>query len=359
MKKEFIKGNEAIVKAALLAGCTHYYGYPITPSSEIPHACAEIFPMAGATFIQAESEVSAINMVYGAACAGKRVMTASSSPGISLKQEGVSYLAGSELPAVIVNVVRAGPGLGNIWPEQGDYNQVVKGGGHGNYRVPVLAPSNPQEMCDLTMLAFELADKYLTPVYILTDAYVGQVMEPVHFPKKVADVKRHDWAIYGDKESKDNLISSIRMSTKVLETKNKELQEKYAIIESKEVRFTEYQVDDADIVLVAYGIAARIVHSAIEELRDLGIKVGLLKPLTLMPFPTARIDELCKSTKVFGVIELSNGQMVDDVKLAVNGQIPVEFYGRMGGVVPEQQELVSVVERIAAQYEVEVMDMAS
>lgn len=344
MKREFIKGNDAVAKAALLAGCTQYYGYPITPSSEIVHSCAKFFPQAGATFLQAESEVAAINMCYGAAAAGRRVMTASSSPGISLKQEGVSYIAAAELPCVIVNIQRAGPGLGNIWPEQADYFQAVKGGGHGNYKTITLAPSSPQEMCDHTILAFELADKYRTPVYILSDAYIGQVMEPVTFPSEVKKVPHKDWAIYADKASSNNLVTSIRMNTVEMEKLNLLLQKKYADIEDKEVRYNEYLIDDADVVIVAYGVTARIARSVVEDLRNRGIKAGLLRPITLFPFPTKRIKELANKVKLFSVLELSNGQMVEDVRLAVNGKKPVEFYGRMGGAIPEQQELTEQVE---------------
>ena len=344
MPKEFIKGNEAISKAAVLAGCTQYFGYPITPSSEIIHACAQIFPKIGASFVQAASEVAAINMVYGAASAGKRVMTASSSPGISLKQEGVSYIASAELPCVIIDVQRAGPGLGNIWPEQGDYHQVTKGGGHGNYKTPVLAPNSPQEMCDFTILAFELADKYRTPVYILTDAYSGQVMEPVEFPREVKINKRKDWAIYGDKDSHNNLITSIMMDTKTMEELNIKLQKKYAVIEKNEVIYDDYLTDDADMVLVAYGITSRIARSACDELRAKGYKVGLHRPITLYPFPKDRLREIANKTKVMTVLELSKGQMIDDVRLSIKDSIPVEFYGRMGGAVPTLDEVVNKVE---------------
>ncbi|MBL6990371.1 MAG: 3-methyl-2-oxobutanoate dehydrogenase subunit VorB [Bacteriovoracaceae bacterium] len=343
MKREFIKGNDAIAKAALLAGCTQYYGYPITPSSEIIHTVARVFPKAGASFVQAESELAAINMVYGAATTGQRIMTASSSPGISLKQEGVSYMASAELPCVVVDIMRAGPGLGNIWPEQSDYDQVVKGGGHGSYKTPVLAPNCPQEMCDHTILAFELADKYRTPVYVLADAYMGQVMEPVTFPSEVAKVEKKDWALYADKDSKHNLVTSIQMNTIEMEKVNIRLQKKYQEIVANEVRFEEYCMDDAEMALVSYGIASRISRSVVDELRETGLKVGLLRPITLYPFPTLRIQELSKRIKVFAAIELSNGQMVDDVKLAVNGACPVEYYGRMGGAVPTHEEVVSQV----------------
>ncbi len=344
MKREFIKGNDAIAKAALLAGCTQYFGYPITPSSEVVHSCAALFPKVGASFVQAESEVAAINMCYGAAGCGRRVMTASSSPGISLKQEGISYIAAAELPCVIVDVMRAGPGLGNIWPEQSDYNQVVKGGGHGNYKCPVLAPSSPQEMCDHTILAFELADKYRTPVYVLADAYIGQVMEPVTFPDKVLPNPRKDWAVYGDKESAKNLICSIQMNTQEMEKVNIHLQKKYEEISNNEVRFEKYMTDDADVVLVAYGISSRLARSAVEGLREKGVKAGLFRPITLFPYPTKELQKMADKTKLFVAIELSNGQMVDDVRLAINGKRPVEFYGRMGGAIPTFEEISAKIE---------------
>src|SRR3989339_790015 len=343
MKREFIKGNEAISKAALLAGCSFYFGYPITPSSEIVHACAQLFPLVGAGFLQAESEVASINMCYGAAAAGRRVMTASSSPGISLKQEGVSYMASAELPVVIIDIMRAGPGLGNIWPEQSDYNQVVKGGGHGSYKCPVLAPNCPQEMCDHTILAFELADKYRTPVYVLADAYIGQVMEPVEFPSEVLPVAKKEWAIYGDKESKHNLVTSIQMNTIEMEKVNVVLQKKYKEIEEKEVRFSEYMTDDAEMIIVAYGISSRLARSVVNDLRSKGIKIGLFRPITLFPFPKKQILKHADHAKLFVALELSNGQMVDDVRLAVNGKRPVEYYGRMGGAVPTHDELIEQI----------------
>ena len=344
MKREFIKGNEAIAKAALLAGCTQYYGYPITPSSEVIHTCAQFFPKAGANFVQAESEVAAIMMCYGASSAGKRVLTASSSPGISLKQEGISYMAGAELPVVIINVQRAGPGLGNIWPEQSDYFQSTRVGGHGNYRTVVLAPNSPQEMCDMTIEAFEIADKYRMPVLLLTDAYIGQVMEPVTFPDHVKKVEKKDWAVYGNKESKDNLITSIMMDTKSMEDHNIHLLDKYKEIEENEVQFSEYLIDDADMVVVAYGITSRVAKNSIDDLRAKGIKVGLFRPVTLWPFPSKRVLEISNTAKVFTVLELSAGQMVEDIKLTLNGKLPVEFYGRMGGAIPTVDELSAKIE---------------
>ncbi len=340
MHKELIKGNEAVVKGALLAGCTLYFGYPITPASEIAEAAAYYFPLLGGTFVQAESEVASINMVYGAASAGKRVMTASSGPGLSLKQEGISYCAGAELPCVIIDVMRAGPGLGNIWPEQGDYNQIVKGGGHGNYKVIVLAPNSAQEMCDLTMLAFELSDKYRNPAIVLTDAYIGQMMEPVEFPTKRKQPPFRDYALYGNKETKKNLITSILMNTQLLEEHNRKLMRKYQEIEENEVRFEEMYVDDAELVLVGYGIVSRMLHNVVETFRQENKNVGLLRPITLFPFPRKRISELTKTAKNFLVVELSNGQMIDDVRLSINGKTEVHLYNRMGGAVPTVEELL-------------------
>lgn len=339
MAKQFLKGNEAVVKGAVLAGCQSYYGYPITPASEIAHAAALYLPASGGTFVQAESEVAAINMVYGAAAAGDRVMTASSGPGISLKQEGVSYCAGSELPCVIIDVMRGGPGLGNIAPEQSDYNQIVKGGGHGNYKNIVLAPNSVQEMCDFGMLAFELADKYRNPVYVLADGYIGQMMEPVDFPEPVTQFPEKAWAVKGTPETSNNLVTSIELDPDDLERHNLKLQQKYAIIEEQEVRYEGYHLDDAEIVLVGFGIISRILHTIVDTLRGMGIKVGLLRPITLFPFPKKKIIELAERVKFFLVVEMNNGQMVDDVRLVVSGRKPVYFYNRMGGNVPSEKEI--------------------
>ncbi len=339
MAKQFLKGNEAVVKGAVLAGCQAYYGYPITPASEIAHAAALYLPASGGTFLQAESEIAAINMVYGAASAGQRVMTASSGPGISLKQEGISYCAGSELPCVIVDVMRGGPGLGNIAPEQGDYNQVVKGGGHGNYKCIVLAPNSVQEMCDFGMLAFELADKYRNPVYVLSDGFVGQMMEPVEFPEPVKQFPEKSWAIKGTSETSDNLITSIELDPDDLERHNLKLQQKYAIMEEQEVRFENYNLNDAEFILVGFGIISRILQSIVDNLRSVGVKVGLLRPITLFPFPNKKISQLAEQAKFFLVVEMSNGQLVDDVRLAVNGRKPVYLYNRLGGNVPSEKEI--------------------
>ncbi|HCW77230.1 MAG TPA: 3-methyl-2-oxobutanoate dehydrogenase subunit beta [Candidatus Marinimicrobia bacterium] len=347
MERQLIKGNEAIVKGAILAGCRAYYGYPITPASEIAQAAALYMPLVGGTFLQAESEIAAINMVYGASGTGQRVMTASSSPGISLKQEGISYIAGAELPCVIVDVMRGGPGLGNIAPEQSDYHQMVKGGGHGNYKNIVLAPNSAQEMCDLTMLAFELSDKYRNPAVVLADGFIGQMMEPVVFPKPVTEFPEKKWAIRGTVGDKRNLISSIELDPDDLERHNRKLQQKYAIISQTEVRFQEYELEDAEYILVAFGIVSRLVQSAVDTLREDGVKVGMLRPITLMPFPTLPIEKYAANERVkfFSVFELNNGQMVEDVRLAVNGKKPVKFYGRMGGNVPTIQELVDQVKK--------------
>ncbi len=343
MAKELVKGNVAIVKGALLAGCQVYFGYPITPASEIAEYASLLFPKLGRTFIQAESEVSAINMVYGAAGAGVRCMTASSGPGLSLKQEGISYCAGAELPCLIADIMRGGPGLGNIGPEQGDYNQIVKGGGHGNYKVIVLAPNSGQEMCDFTIKGFDLADKWRIPVILLADGFTGQMMEQVDFPKTAVQPKRQPWGVYADKESRKNLITSIFLSHADLEKHNQKLQKKYADIEKEEVMFEEIHTEDAEMVIVAYGISSRICRTTVEMARAEGMKIGMLRPQTLFPFPKNRIVELADSVKFFLSIECSNGQMIDDIRLALNGKRPVEFYGRMGGEVPSSEEIFDVV----------------
>ncbi len=342
MARQFMKGNDAIVVGALAAGCRAYYGYPITPASEIAHAAAQHFPALGGVFIQAESEVAAMNMVYGSAGMGVRTMTASSSPGFSLKQEGLSYCAGAELPCVVVNIVRGGPGLGNIAPEQADYFQITKGGGHGNYRLIALAPNGAQEMCDLTMLAFELADRYRNPACIMADGITGQMMEVVEIPAAVEKLWDHrEWCVTGTSETTGNLVSSITLEPEMLEEHNLKLDAKYKQVEAQEVRFEKYAVDDADLVVVAYGVVSRIVYSTVDQARAEGLKVGLLRPITLWPFPTKVIGELCATAKAFLAVELSTGQMVEDVQLAVNGRRPVHFYGRCGGMVPGGDELLA------------------
>ena len=344
MAKELLKGNYAVVKGAILAGCRNYFGYPITPASEIAEAASFYMPMVGGTFIQAESEVAAVNMLYGATGCGVRSMTASSSPGMSLKQEGISYAAGAELPIVLVDVVRGGPGLGNIAPEQSDYNQMVKGGGHGNYKNIVVAPNSVQEMSDLTQLAFDLAYKYRNPAVVLTDGFIGQMMEPVEFPDPRPEPPRDDWAIYADKESKHNLISSIFLDSEELEEHNRKLQRKYSEIQDKEVRYESFMMDDAKTVLIGYGIVSRVLKSAVEYLREAGHKVGMLRPITLFPFPKVQIKEAAQMADNFLVVEMSNGQMVDDVKLTVGDDVPINFYNRMGGVVPTFEEIVNHIE---------------
>lgn len=340
MAKQLIKGNEALMKGAILAGCRAFYGYPITPANEITEAAAYYLPQVGGAFLQAESEVAAINMVYGAASAGVRVMTASSGPGISLMSEGISYLAGAELPCVIVNVMRAGPGLGNIAPEQGDYFQAVKGGGHGNYRCLVLAPSTAQEMCDLARLAFDLAERYRNPVIILTDGYTGQMMEPVDFLSAAAHEPRTPpWAVDGTAATRPNLITSIYIQPDDMERHIRKLEAKYREAAGRECRWENYRTGDAELVLVGYGIVARVLKSVVGLLRERGVRAGLLRPITLFPFPTEELRRLIPQTALFYVVEMSTGQMVEDVRLAVEGARPIEFYGRFGGNVPAAEEI--------------------
>jgi 2-oxoisovalerate ferredoxin oxidoreductase alpha subunit len=347
MRRQLMKGNEAIVKSAILSGCRAFYGYPITPASEITEAAAVFMPKAGGVFLQAESEVAAINMLYGAASAGIRAMTASSGPGISLMQEGISYMAGAELPCVIADITRGGPGLGNIGAEQGDYHQVVKGGGHGNYRTIVLAPHSVQEMADLTALAFELADRYRNPVVILADGFVGQMMEPVAFPQKALETPMPAWAVAGTAETRGNLISSLYMDVDDLEQHVRALEAKYKTAEQREVRAEEWCTADAEIVLVGYGIVGRILKAVTAEARAEGLKVGVLRPITLYPFPVVQFQRLAFNARVFLVVEMSNGQLVEDVKLALNGSRPVEFLSRVGGNVPSHEEVFDFVHNLA------------
>jgi pyruvate/2-oxoacid:ferredoxin oxidoreductase alpha subunit len=344
MQKQLTKGNEAIVKAAVLAGCRAFYGYPITPASEIAEAASLYLPRAGGVFVQAESEVAAINMLYGAAAAGVRSMTASSGPGISLMQEGFSYLAGAELPCVIADIMRAGPGLGNIAPEQGDYNQIVKGGGHGNYRTLVVAPDSAQEMADLTTWAFDLADRYRNPVVVLADGFIGQMMEPVEFASRATLPAAPEWAVRGNAETRKNLVSSIYLEPDNQERHIRKLEEKYQQAGRNEVRFESWRTGDAEIVLVGYGIVGRILKAAVELARARGIAVGLLRPVTLYPFPAQQIRELAKHAKAFAVVELSTGQMVDDVRLALAGSTPVEFFSRVGGNAPSAEDVLAFLE---------------
>lgn len=341
--KQLVKGNEAIIRSAVLAGCRAFYGYPITPASEIAEGAAKYLPQVGGTFLQAESETSAINMLYGAAAAGIRCMTASSGPGMSLMQEGLSYLAGAELPCVIADITRGGPGLGNLNPEQGDYNQVVKGGGHGCYRNIVLAPDSCQEMADLTALAFELADKYRNPVVVMTDGFVGQMMEPVAFEREFRPVPEKPWAVHGTATTRNNCLTSIQLEADALEHHVRALERKYQAAERDEVRYEAVRTEDAEIVLVGYGIVARILKQVVEMGRREGLKLGLLRPITLFPFPSQAIRDLIPTTAEFAVVELSTGQMVDDVKLAVEGSVPIQFYSRVGGNVPTAAEVLDFV----------------
>ncbi|MDP1853307.1 MAG: 3-methyl-2-oxobutanoate dehydrogenase subunit VorB [Candidatus Omnitrophota bacterium] len=358
-QKILISGNEAIAEAAVQAGCRFYAGYPITPQNEIPAYMAKRMPGIGGVFIQSESELAAISMVMGASAAGARAMTSSSSPGISLKQEGISYIAGAELPAVIVNVMRAGPGLGNIWPAQSDYFQAVKGGGHGDYHNIVLAPSSAQEAFDLTMFAFDLADKYRNPVMILSDGMSGQMMEPIVIPEDRKNLlsgiccltSEKKWAVTGCKDRLPNLVASFRMCLGDTEKLNQHLQGKYKQILADEQRCESVGIDEAEIIIVAYGIMARIAKGAIKTLKAKNIKVGLIRPITLWPFPETQITQILKHrlgrVKYFLVVEMSYGQMVEDVRLAVNGKAKVEFLGRAGGGVPTEEEIIKRLEVIS------------
>ena len=338
-----MKGNEAIAEAAIRAGLQAYFGYPITPQSEISEYMAKRLPSAGGVFLQAESEVAAINMVYGAAGAGARVMTSTSSPGISLMQEGLSYLVGSELPCVVVNIMRGGPGLGNIAPSQADYFQATKSAGHGDGRNLVLAPSTIQEAADLTLLAFDLADRYRNPVMILGDGYLGQMMEPVTFPDARPPRPAPEWSTTGAAGGAVRLINSIYLEAEALEAHNLRLQEKYRRMRA-EVRVEAYKMDDAQLAVAAYGIAARVVRSAVDRARAKGLPVGLLRPISLYPFPSEAFAAAAARVRAFLTVELSAGEMVEDVRLAVGGAVPVRFYGRLGGVVPTPPELVGQIE---------------
>jgi len=335
-----MQGNEAIAEAAVQAGCRFYAGYPITPQNEIPEYMSRRMPEVGGIFIQAESEIAAINMVYGAAATGMRAMTSSSSPGISLKQEGISFLAGAQLPAVIVNIQRGGPGLGNISGSQSDYFQAVKGGGHGDYRMLVYAPYNLQEIWDLTMLAFDKADEYRNPVMILGDGVIGQAMEPV-YPTSYSnpELPGKDWVLDGCKGREPRVIKSLYMGEGELERINNILQRKYQKMKDKEARFDTYFIDDADIIIVAFGIAARIAFSAVRNLRREGFKVGLFRPVSLFPFPERALTMLADASRLFIAVEMNAGQMVEDVRLAINGKSRVLFFGRPGGVVFTPEDL--------------------
>ena len=349
---KLMKGNEALAHAAIRCGVDGYFGYPITPQTEVIETLAELKPWetTGMVVVQAESEVASINMVYGGGGAGKKVMTSSSSPGVSLMQEGISYMAGAEVPGLIVNVQRGGPGLGTIQPSQGDYFQATRGGGNGDYYVIVLAPNSVQEMADFVDLSFTLAFKYRTPVMILSDGVIGQMMEKVVLPpikpRRTEEeiLKECPWASTGCRGGrKRNVITSLELKSEVMEVRNIHLQEKYKTIRENEVRYETKFMDDADYMIVAFGSAARIAEKTIEIARKQGIKVGLLRPITLWPFPTKEIEAAAKKVKGILVAEINAGQMVEDVRLAVNGCVPVEHYGRLGGIVPEPEEMVNVL----------------
>lgn len=349
MSKLLMKGNEAIAEAAIQAGCLHYFGYPITPQTEISHYLAKKMPKVGGLCLQAESEIAAINMVLGAAAAGSRAMTSSSSPGISLKSEGISYMVGCDLPCLIINVQRGGPGLGGIQPSQSDYYQATKANGHGDEHIIVLAPSSVQEMASFTGLAFDLADTYRMPAMILADGALGQMMEPVDFTASAPHaLPEKTWATNGTGgKRKRNIINSLFMDPAELEKSVRERFARYETVKENETRCEEYMTDDAEIVLVAYGIAARVCKTAIAAARKKGIKVGLLRPITLWPYPSAALAALADSAKAFLCVELNMGQMTDDVKVAIECRRPVHFYGRTGGMIPSTGEVLAEIEKIA------------
>lgn len=340
MAKILMKGNEAFGKAAIEAGCKYFFGYPITPQNELPEYMSRELPNVGGVFVQAESEVAAINMVYGAAGAGARVMTSSSSPGIALKQEGITYAAGAELPCVVLNVTRGGPGLGSIQPSQADYFMSTRGGGNGDYRTPVYAPATVQEAVDMIIEAFDVADFYRTPVMVVADGMIGQMMEPVEFKEtKKRDLQPKDWATTGTKgQRKPNVINSLYLEPELLEQHCIKLDKKFKEIEKNEVQYEMYQTEDAEIVFVAYGTTSRIVKSTIDILREKGLKAGLIRPKTLWPFPFKAFEEIPNAKNIL-TVEMSTGQMVEDVRLAVEGKLPVHFYGRAGGMIPSPIEI--------------------
>lgn len=352
MAKELWEGNAAIAEAAIRAGVEAFFGYPITPQTEVLERFSKRLPEEGRVFLQAESEVASINMVYGAACAGARVMTSSSSPGVSLMQEGISYIACSEVPAVVTNIMRGGPGLGNVQPAQGDYFQAVKSAGHGDYHMIALAASNVQEAIDLIVLAFDLADKYRTIVIFVADGSIGQMMEPAEMPPMRSVRKpeeRAAWALTGAKGREHNFITSLYLGAENMEAVNLRLQAKLKKITENEVRWKEYSTEDADFLLVAFGTVGRICQTVVREARAQGIKVGLLRPITLWPFPSVRIAELAAQAKGILTVEMNAGQMVEDVRLAVEGACPVKFYGRMGGVIPLPDDILPELEKLVAE----------
>lgn len=341
-----MKGNEAVAEGAIRAGCKGFFGYPITPSSEIAEYMARKYPKIGGIFLQAESELAAINMVYGGAATGVRVMTASSGPGISLKQEGISFIAEAELPCLIVNISRGGPGLGGIQPAQSDYFQATRGGGHGDYHIIVLAPASVQEMMDFAIDAFELADKYRIPVMIMAEGTLGQMMEPVIPRKMVTEFVDKPWATTGCRGRQPNIINTLHLTPESLEKRNIHLFSKYAEIKAKESRAETFLLDDAELVVVAFGLMARVVKKAIMEVRRKGVKAGLIRPITLWPFPEEYIKRTIKTAKIFLSVEINMGQMLEDIKLVVNGEVPVDFYGRIG-VNPNPEEIAEQLLRVA------------
>jgi 2-oxoglutarate ferredoxin oxidoreductase subunit alpha len=346
--RELWKGNEAIAEAAVRAGVEAYFGYPITPQTELLEYLSKRMPELGRAFLQAESELAAINMVYGAACTGARAMTSSSSPGVSLMMEGLSYIAGTEVPVVLVDVVRGGPGLGNIAPSQGDYNQIVHGGGHGDYHPIVLAPSSVQEAVDLTVLAFDLAEKYRTIVIVLADGNIGQMMEPAEMPPmRPIEKERPNWAVTGAKDRERRILSSIYIQPEDQEVVDLRLMKVWENIKANEVRYKEYYLEDAEFVVIGFGTAGRVALSAVREARQEGIKVGLFRPVTINPYPYERLNEIADQAKAFLVVEMNAGQMYEDVRSAIRDRIPVEFYGRMGGIVPFPDEVLGEIRRIA------------
>ena len=343
-KRILMKGNEAIAEAAIRAGCRHYFGYPITPQTEIAAYMAKKMPKIGGVFLQAESEIASINMVYGAAAAGVRVMTSSSSPGISLKTEGLSYIAGSDVPALVVNVQRGGPGLGGIQPSQSDYFQATKGGGHGDYRMIVLAPASVQEMASLTIKGFDLADKYLITSMILADGTIGQMMEPITFEDEECTVYDKPWALTGTEcRRPHNVVNSLYLKPDELEKKNFERFEKYRKIEECEAMWEDYMMDDAEIAVVAFGIAARVAKNAVNAAREKGIKVGLIRPITLWPFPKEAFKRVTGRVKSFISVELNMGQMVEDIRLASECRVPVYLCNRAGGMIPSPEEVYAAI----------------
>lgn len=348
MAKKLMKGNEAMASAAIAAGCKCFFGYPITPQNEIPEFMSKAMFESGGSFVQAESEIAAINMVYGAGGAGARAMTSSSSPGIALKQEGISYLAAAEIPAVILNVMRGGPGLGGIQPSQSDYNMMTKGGGDGDYNCPVLAPSNLQEASDMIMEAFDLADYYRTPVYVAADGFIGQMMEPVEIIYKPKyEMKEKTWATNGTRGKREkNIVNSLYLDPESLYKHNLHLQEKYKEIKEKEARAEKYFTEDADIILVSYGTMSRVCRSVVDNLRKENKKIGMIRPITLWPFPEKEFKNN-NNCKMYISIEMSMGQMIDDIKLACECKVPVKFFGKAGGIVPTSHEIIEHIKEFA------------